>query len=227
MVRYLDPPYMDQALVHYADDLRATEVNHASLIADANADSDAWALSMSAPSLPYVTLALMKVEGLSFLLNTDEEHRRVARGLRERGYRWGGWFKPFAPFKANVNPGYGWEPVLFRNVAKRGRDKATIRDWLNPDPEAPAVDASTTLKKGTVGAKPPRFWYWIFGMFDMTEADTFEDHFPGSGGGAARWAEWCSWTPEQREDVLKQILATTRTPKPRKVAAEAQEGALA
>jgi hypothetical protein len=97
--------------------------------------------------------------------------------------RVGAWVKPFASFKPNVNPGYCWEPVIFFGGRKRGRDLPTLRDY---------VEANITLKKGTSGAKPAAFCYWIFEFLGAKAGDEFHDLFPGSGAVARAWTEW-SW----------------------------------
>lgn len=104
---YADPPYIGQAKRHYSHDPRCAEVDHAELIARLDRDYDAWALSLSTPSLQQI-LALCPPDV------------RVAA-----------WVKPFAVFKPNVNPGYCWEPVIFWG-ARTGRDRKekTVRDFL-------------------------------------------------------------------------------------------------
>jgi hypothetical protein len=101
-VAYADPPYVGQARKHYGAD--AKEVNHALLIAHLTT-FDAWALSLSTPSLREI-LALCPAD-----------------------VRVGGWFKPFASFKPGVNPGYCWEPVIFHGGRSLGRDVPTVRDY--------------------------------------------------------------------------------------------------
>jgi hypothetical protein len=101
---YADPPYVGQARKHYGAD--AKEVNHALLIAHLDT-FDAWALSLSAPSLHQI-LPLCPADV------------RVAA-----------WVKPFASFKPGVNPGYCWEPVIVRGGRKLGRDVPTVRDYCS------------------------------------------------------------------------------------------------
>ncbi len=89
------------------------------------------------------------------------------------------WVKPFAVFKPNVNPAYAWEPVIVRGGRKRGRDVPTVRDW---------VSANITLRKGLVGAKPPAFCDWLFGVLGAKPGDELDDLFPGTGVVSERWA---------------------------------------
>ena len=97
------------------------------------------------------------------------------------------WVKPFAAFKANVNPAYAWEPVIFRSartaadrapIPEKGGPMTTTRDYLS---------CPITLKKGTVGAKPDAFCQWIFDLLGMRPDDEFVDLFPGSGAVSEAW----------------------------------------
>lgn len=149
---YADPPYPGQARRHYgaeaaADGRRAREVNHGLLVAYLE-EFDGWALSTSSVALRDV-LAVCPAD-----------------------VRVGSWVKPFASFKPGVNPGYCWEPVIFRGGRKRGREEPTVRDF---------VSANITLRKGVSGAKPTEFCWWIFDLLGVTADDEFVDVFPGSG----------------------------------------------
>ena len=103
-VAYADPPYLGQARKHYGPD--AKEVNHRLLIAHLE-EYDAWALSLSSPSLQEIL------------------------PLCPKEVRVGSWVKPFASFKPNVNPAYAWEPVVFCGGRKRNRKEPTVRDWVS------------------------------------------------------------------------------------------------
>lgn len=113
---------------------------------------DGWAVSLSSPSLRH-------------LIGVCPDDARV-----------GAWVKPFASFKPNVNPGYAWEPVIFRggrSAADRGgREVATVRDF---------VSAPITLRKGLTGAKPPKFCRWVADFLGYQEGDELVDVFPGTG----------------------------------------------
>jgi hypothetical protein len=151
-IAYADPPYPGCAH-RYAE---RTEVDHAALLAHLGT-FDAWALSTNSTSLQQV-LAL-----------APADVRIMA------------WVKPFAVFKANVNPAYAWEPVIVRTSRALGRGMPTVRDW---------VAANITLRTGLVGAKPEGFWYWLFAVLGLEEADEFVDLFPGTGGGMRALARW-------------------------------------
>jgi hypothetical protein len=97
------------------------------------------------------------------------------------GIRIGAWVKPFASFKPNVNPAYAWEPVIFWGGRKLGRDVDTVRDW---------VSANITLRKGTHGAKPIAFCYWVFEFLGMEPSDTLVDLYPGSWAVTQAWNWW-------------------------------------
>ena len=91
------------------------------------------------------------------------------------------WVKPFASFKPNVNPAYAWEPVLWSSARKRSRTEPTVRDW---------VAANITFERGTVGAKPDSFWFWLFDLVGAQSGDEFTDLCPGSGAGARCWTSF-------------------------------------
>lgn len=91
------------------------------------------------------------------------------------------WVKPFCSFKPGVNPAYAWEPVIVRGGRKLGRDVPTVRDW---------VSANITLRRGTHGAKPREFCFWLFRVLGVNRDDEFDDLFPGSGAVAAAWEEF-------------------------------------
>jgi len=166
---YADPPYLGCGVTHYGHQHeRAADYDsldaHAALIDRLVREfPEAWALSLHSPSL------------------------RAILPLCPEGVRVGGWFKPFASFKPNVNPAYCWEPVIFwggRSAAERGGRKAlTTRDY---------VEAGITLKRGTSGAKPERFAFWIFEFLGARAGDEFHDLFPGSGAVTRAWNTW-SW----------------------------------
>ena len=150
---YADPPYVGQAKKHYSHDPKCAEVDHAALFRQLS-KYDGWALSLSSPSL-------------TMLLPLAPPGARVAA-----------WVKPFASFKPGVNPGYCWEPVIFKPARSGERNRPTVRDWHSEN---------ITLKKGLAGAKPPGFCLWLFELLGARDGDTFEDLFPGTGGVSAGW----------------------------------------
>lgn len=90
------------------------------------------------------------------------------------------WVKPFASFKPGVNPAYCWEPVIFR-PRPRGRGQQTVRDWIS---------ASISTGKHMIGAKPPAFCFWLFGLLGAKPDDEFYDLFPGTGVVTRCWESW-------------------------------------
>lgn len=104
LIAYADPPYIGQA-DHYKNEPEyGGEVDHRVLIDYLKSEFDAWALSVSSPSLQYI-------------LSICPPDVRV-----------GSWVKPFAAYKVNVNPAYTWEPVIFYGGRKRTRQDTTVRD---------------------------------------------------------------------------------------------------
>lgn len=157
-IAYADPPYVGQARKHYGRDAR--EVNHGLLIAHLE-EFDAWALSLSSPSLTEIL------------------------PLCPDGIRVGAWVKPFASFKPGVDPAYAWEPVIFKTARAWSRGRATCRDWIS---------SPITMKRGTHGAKPLVFCFWLFELLGAEPEDEFFDLFPGSGAVGKAWEQWTTQT---------------------------------
>lgn len=151
-VAYADPPYPGQARRHY----KSSEVNHRLLIAYLET-FDAWALSTSSTAL----------QGVLSQCPLD--------------VRIGAWVKPFAVFKPGVNPGYCWEPVIWKSPRPRSRQQPTVRDW---------VSTNVTLHKGLSGAKPDPFSYWLFELLNIQPEDELEDVFPGTRAVSKAFAMW-------------------------------------
>lgn len=160
---YAAPPYLGCSRKHYGHqhaeaDLYDTLEGHRALIERLQAEfPDGWTLSCTSGNLRDI-------------LPMCPPRARVAA-----------WVKPFASFKVNVNPAYAWEPVIFMGGRKRGRDCATLRDW---------VAANITLKRGVSGAKPKEFCFWLFDLLGMEPEDEFHDLFPGSGSVAKAHEAW-------------------------------------
>lgn len=161
---YADPPYLGQGSKKYGHQHEnAAEFDtlpaHAGLIRRLVGEfPEAWALSLSSPSLPHIL------------------------PLCPPGVRIGAWVKPFASFKPGVNPAFCWEPVIFwggRSAAARGgKTSATVRDF---------VSVNITTKKGTAGAKPEAFCFWLFDFLGVNGGDEFTDIFEGSGAVRKAW----------------------------------------
>ena len=156
---YADPPYIGQAKKRYGkEDTYGGEVDHEELIAELERDyPDGWALSLHEPSL-------------NIILNICEK-----QGLRlwDGDIRIGIWNKSFHIFKPNVNPSYGWEPIIFRRGRKRTRKQPTLKNF---------IVCPITLRKGLVGVKPDPVNDWILDWLNVKPGDTLLDKFPGSGG---------------------------------------------
>jgi hypothetical protein len=158
---YADPPYLHSAhryARHHPNPLPFNSLpTHRHLITLLT-EYDAWALSLSSPSLPEI---------LSLIPPPHSTRIRIAA-----------WVKPFAPFRPNVPIAYTWEPVIFSPKPKpptrtpTDRTTPTIRDHLAESP---------TRKTTLPGAKPPRFNIWILSLLQYSpQHDTFTDLFPGT-----------------------------------------------
>lgn len=173
---FADPPYLGQGRKHYghlhphAADFDRLET-HATLIDRLVSEfPDGWAMSLSSPTL------------------------RAILPLCPDDVRVGAWVKPFASFKANVNPAYCWEPVIWRGGRKLGREVDTVRDF---------VSAPIALKRGTPGAKPDAFCVWLFNVLGMQPTDEFVDLFPGSGAVTRAWLRWSGRpVPDDAQEAL-------------------------
>jgi hypothetical protein len=173
---YADPPYPGQAKRHYADgkDPNApdvvAEVDHVQLIQRLMDEfPDGWALSTSA-----------NMAAFDYVMQCA----RLVLGERMTDLRVMSWVKPFASYKPNVPVAYAWEPVFVWGGRKRTRQQPTVRDWIS---------ANITMRKGTHGAKPPKFCYWLFEVLNMQPEDELHDLFPGSGAVGQAWGEWRSY----------------------------------
>lgn len=163
-IAYADPPYLGCSGFYPEHE----EVDHKKLLEDLQFGSkhyEGWALSCSVPSLWQL---------LNHYLLQDE----ISKGV----IRIAAWVKPFASFKPNVNPAYAWEPVIFKPArVKRDRKEKTVRDW---------VAANITIKKGLVGAKPPKFCFWLFDLLGAEPEDELFDLYPGTGIVSVCWNNW-------------------------------------
>lgn len=144
----------------------------------------------------------------AWALSTHTPGLRTLLPMCPADVRVGAWVKPFASFKPGVNPAYAWEAIIFRGARKRNRNHWTIRDW---------VSANITLKKGTHGAKPPGFCFWMFELMGLTPSDELIDLYPGSGVVSASWEIWKRTAslfptrdvPDNLEELEMEYLDTT------------------
>jgi hypothetical protein len=88
--------------------------------------------------------------------------------------RVGAWVKPFASWKPSHRIQYAWEPVIFcgGRHPRGARGIPSVRDF---------VSANMTMQRGTHGAKPEEFCFWLFDVLGYQLEDSLDDLFPGSG----------------------------------------------
>ena len=159
---FADPPYLGCGMKHYgvlhpdATDCDDPAWHRALIERLVDEYPDGWALCLHTPSL------------------------RTLLPMCPSDVRVGSWVKPFAAFKVNVNPGYAWEPVIWRGGRKRTRQQDTTRDW---------IAESITLRRGLTGVKPRAVCLWIFDLLNVEPGDHVEDLFPGSGAVGAAISE--------------------------------------
>lgn len=123
-------------------------------------------------------------DGWAWSGKNDATELRMMTGWAEADggkVRLGSWVKPFHVFKPNVNPSYGWEPLMWKGGRHRGRDLPTVPDFLV---------CNITLQKGLTGAKPPEFARWVFQLLGMRRGDTFVDLYPGTGAMGTEWEKF-------------------------------------
>lgn len=178
---YADPPYPGQAFMYRDHPDYAGEVDHAALI-ERLAGFDGWALSTSARALPQVLELASRLE---------------ARPVRVAAWVRGGRPHPRAAIES------GWEPVLYVPSRRaRGDGRPTVDALVGPTPRA-----RTTLPSYVVGAKPPQFSVWMFGLLVARPGDTLADLFPGSGLVARAWAAWSAAMPDDSLWALEAALS--------------------
>jgi hypothetical protein len=90
------------------------------------------------------------------------------------------WVKPFCSWKPSHRVQYTWEPVLFVPARPKGsRSVPSTRDY---------VVSNMTMRKGTHGAKPPKFAEWVIDLLGAVPGeDTLDDLFPGTGIITVTW----------------------------------------
>jgi hypothetical protein len=162
-VAYADPPYIGQAKRHYSDDENAPEGG-----------------AREVNHRVLVGTLVQHYDAWALSMSAAMYSLQEVVPLLPAECRMGAWVKPFASFKPNVDPAYTWEPVAFYSP----RDSAgsdTARDHLSE---------SITMGRGTHGAKPDAFCYWLFDLLGMTAEDGFHDLFPGSGAVSEAWDKW-------------------------------------
>jgi len=161
---YADPPYINQAEQHYSGDPNAPEGGPK----EVNHEVLVGTLEQR-----YDAWAL----SMSAAMYSLKEIVPLLPGKA----RMGAWVKPFASFKPNVNPAYTWEPVAFYSPRDRERSEPTVKDHLAE---------SITMERGTHGAKPDAFSFWLFDLVGLRRDDTFKDLFPGSGAVGKAYERW-------------------------------------
>lgn len=168
-IAYADPPYIGQARAHYKHD--------PSGIAPAEVDHAALIAQLERDydgwALSLSSQSLLSVARLVPL--------ELASTVRI-----GAWVKPFAAWKS-CNPSYSWEPVVLR--APRKANWPSVRDW---------VSVNMTTQRGTHGAKPEAFAFWLFDALNMVRDDELVDLYPGSGAVTAAWLKWRRTAPASR-----------------------------
>lgn len=160
IVAYGDPPYPGQAKRHYGD--------HPDYAGEVDHAALIAQLERDYPD--------------GWALSTSSTALRDMLALCPPDVRIAAWVKPFASFKPGVNPAYAWEPVVWKGGRQpRNRAEDTVRDW---------VAAPITLERGTHGAKPDAFCFWLFALLGLDAGDTLVDLFPGSGAVSRAFERW-------------------------------------
>lgn len=160
---YADPPYPGCAKRHYAKDPSGIE----------------------AKEVDHRELIELLMTFDAWALSTHTPALRDILPMCPPDVRLASWVKPFCSYKPNVRVAYAWEPLLFYGARKKQNKKQlTIRDW---------VSENITMRRGTHGAKPDRFCFWLFEVIGLSLDDEFYDLFPGSGAVTLAWKRWRAW----------------------------------
>lgn len=166
-VAYADPPYIGQAKRHYTNDPSGVDAEEVDHAAlIAQLERDYDGYALSLSAA-----SLSDVMAMYAPFWDRKRHRILA------------WVKPFAAWKS-VNPAYCWEPIIIKQP--RGANYPRVRDY---------VVANMTTQRGTHGAKPSDFCYWLFCALNLTADDDLVDIFPGSGGVMRAWDHWRRTAP--------------------------------
>ncbi len=161
-IAYADPPYPGQANRHYTHDPSGIPPEEV---------LPSWIVAYLSANYP---------DG--WALSTSSSALQSVLAVCPSDVRIAAWVKPFASFKPGVNPAYAWEPVIWRGGRiKRARTEPTVRDW---------VAANITMRRGTHGAKPDAYCFWIFDLLGLRPGDTLDDLYPGSRSVSRAWAKW-------------------------------------
>lgn len=108
-IGYADPPYLGYCRYydHFHPDGRCWDdlETHELLVKRLSSDFDAWAMSLSMPSLRDIWPL------------TPSDTRVLT------------WCKSFASYKPGVHPAYATEPILIRGPRTRRRDETTVADF--------------------------------------------------------------------------------------------------
>lgn len=147
---YADPPYLGLAVSFYGKRAKPYDKRraHRKLITRlVDEFPEGWALHCQSPML-------------GVMLKMCPPNVRVAA-----------WVKPFCSFKPNVNPGYGWEPIIFTGGRKHRRTDLTVVDWIS---------CSIATGKGLRGSKPIGVAAFVLNLLNARPDDEVVDLFPGT-----------------------------------------------
>ena len=182
---YADPPYPGCAIKHYSKDPSGIEAKEVD-----HRELIGHLMTFDAWALSTHTPALREI------LSICPAEARIAA-----------WVKPFCSFKPGVRVAYAWEPVIFCGARKKqSREALTVRDW---------VTANITMRRGTHGAKPDAFCFWLFELMGLTPDDEFHDLFPGSGAVTTVWERWKALRKKEINNEFRKgwIGGPNKTPK--------------
>lgn len=175
---YADPPYPGRAREYYGSHPDYAGEVDHAALLAQLATYDGWALSTSAGALQDVL------------------------ALAARGVRVASWHRGTAASSAWAATS-AWEPVLY--WAARPLDPA---EGLVPDALVHGIHAMTTLPGRVVGAKPPAFSRWLFGLLGARQGDTLADLFPGSGAVSRAWQAFQAGEADEAPFTAERRLAS-------------------
>lgn len=127
-----------------------------------------------------VLARLTTYDGWAF--STDEPGLRWLNPLLTNiDHRIGVWVKGERPGPSD-EPLNSWEAVVFKPARRYVSRSPAVDSLVFVSRPRTADDARV------IGSKPAAFYSWLFGLLSASPLDSFDDLFPGSGGGARAWS---------------------------------------
>jgi hypothetical protein len=159
IIAYADPPYLGCSSMHYGDHPESANYDNIRFHAD-------------------LIRHLIDDYPDGWALSCNPKDLREYLPLMPKDVRIAAWCKTWHRIRPNVTVQYAWEPLIYRGGRNLSGRKPMVRDWMS---------CAATRLRGTIGAKPEPFCYWLFNLLGMGPDDELVDMFPGSGAVMSAW----------------------------------------